>query len=286
MLTLSGALVLSTLLLYPSGYVCTAERFAYCKDPSELGLVFEDVEYQTADGVRISAWWIPGSFVGTSTVILVHGRGVDRHEGMRYAAPLHAAGFSLLLPDLRGCGKSQHSISSMSYYERRDVLASVDYAAKRGSKAMGVFGFSMGGASSIHAMAEDTRIRAGAFEGSFADFGDIAADALWEDYKLPRYPLLPVATAMFEARGSLSIEQIHPEAAIARISPRPVFILHGSADKRVPLRHGERLFAAAGDPKWYWIAPGGRHTAAWQADRAKAESLVAEFFLKYLGALP
>lgn len=254
----------------------------YCGDPSEVGLRFEDVEFQTADHVRISAWWIPGK-PGAPAVILVHGRGVDRHEGLRFAAPLQAAGFHLLMPDLRGCGKSQASISTMSFYERRDVLAAVDYAAaKKGAGSIGVFGFSMGAAASIHAMAMDKRIGAGIFEGGFADFKDIAADAAWHDYKLPRYPLLPIAAALFEARGRVDVDQIRPESVIASISPRPVFIIHGSRDARVPPRHGERLFAAAGEPKWYWVVPGGEHTAAWQADRPKAEALVVEFFLKYL----
>jgi dipeptidyl aminopeptidase/acylaminoacyl peptidase len=278
----AGAFYFSSKLLYTNPYTCKTERYVYCKDPAELGLAFEDVEFQTSDGLRISGWWIPGQ-VGTPTVVLVHGRGVDRHEGMRFALPLHRAGFQLLLIDLRGCGKSQASMSTMSYYERRDVTAAVDYAAaKRGAASVGVFGFSMGAASSIHAMEMDPRIKAGAFEGGFADFRDIIADSAWSDYRLPRYPLLPIVTVLFESRGRLRVDEISPEKAIGRISPRPVFIIHGSADQRVPVHHGERLFAAAREPRWYWIVPGGAHTAAWQADQAKAESLVTEFFLKYL----
>lgn len=281
-LLLAGAFHFSSKLLHTSGYVCKPERYAYCKDPSEVGLAFEDVEFNTADNVRISAWWIPGR-PGAPAVILVHGRGVDRHEGLRFAAPLQAAGFHLLMLDLRGCGKSQASVSTMSFYERRDVLAAVDYATRqKGAGSVGVFGFSMGAATSIYAMAMDQRIRAGAFEGGFADFRDIVADAAWADYKLPRYPLLPIVTALFEARGRLDVDEIRPELVIPSISPRPVFIIHGSADVRVPPHHGERLFSAAKEPKWYWVVPGGAHTAAWQADRPKAESLVVEFFLKYL----
>lgn len=277
-----GAFYFSSKLLYTKPYVCSTERYVYCKDPAELGLSFEDVEFSAADGLRLSAWWIPGA-VGTPTVVLVHGRGVDRHEGLRFAPALHKAGFQLLLLDLRGCGKSQPSMSTMSYYERRDVTAAVDYAAReRGAVSIGVFGFSMGAASSIYAMEMDSRIKAGVFEGGFADFADIVADNAWSEYRLPRYPLLPVVTAFFESRGRLNVEEIRPEKAISKISPRPVFIIHGSADKRVPFYHGERLFAAAREPKWYWVVPGGAHTAAWQADQARAESLVTEFFLKYL----
>lgn len=280
-LALLPAFVFSQLLLYPSGYVCSPERFVYCGDPAQLGLAFEDASFSTADGLKLSAWWIPGK--GDRSVILVHGRGVDRHEGMRFVQPLHEAGFNLLMLDLRGCGKSQASVSTMSYYERRDVTAAVDYVMReRGSRSTGVFGFSMGAASSIHAMADDERIRAGIFEGGFAEFSDIIADAAWTDYRLPRYPLLPLVTALFEWRSGAHISSIRPEEAVRRISPRPVFIIHGSADRRVPIAHGERLFQAAGEPRWLWIAPGGKHTSAWQADPPRAESLAAEFFLKYL----
>ena len=277
----AGAIYFSSAILYTGKYVCSEEHFVYCGDPSSIGLGFENIEFRTSDDLLIRGWWIPGR-AGAPAIVVVHGRGVDRPEGLRFAPALHAAGFHLLYIDLRNCGQSQRAFSSMGAYERRDVHAAVDYAVSRGMRSIGVFGFSMGAATSIMAMSEDLRIRAGIFEGGFASFSSAISDAAWQDYKIPRYPLLPLVEALVSLRARMNTDEIVPVKMISDISPRPVFIIHGTADVRVLPHNGEELYAAAREPKWYWIVPGGRHTRAWQADRTQAEAKVTEFFLKYL----
>jgi alpha-beta hydrolase superfamily lysophospholipase len=39
----------------------------------------------------------------------------------------------------------------------------------------------------------------------------------------------------------------------------PVLVLHGTRDEVVPFSHGERLFRAASEPKWYYWAEGAGH---------------------------
>ncbi|MCE9600380.1 MAG: prolyl oligopeptidase family serine peptidase [Spirochaetia bacterium] len=282
LIIIGAAYYFAHVLMFPAKYECQVEHFAFCGTPDSVGLSYEDVEFATADRFTIKGWYVPGNPAAPS-VLLVHGRGVDRHEGLRFGPALHAAGFNLLLIDLRNAGESQKSFISMGYYERRDVLAAVDYLALvKSARSIGVFGFSMGATTSILSMSVDQRIRAGIFEGGFSDFRSIIADTARNDYFLPEYPLVPIVEWIFEMRGNLSASEIVPVKRIASISPRPIFIIHGTADRRVPPDHGARLFAAAGQPKWFWSVPGGRHTRAWQADRPKAEAMVTEFFLKYL----
>ncbi len=292
-LVLGAALYFSSSILYTGKYRCNEEHFVYCGDPASIGLPFENIEFRTADNVQIRGWWIPGTAPANAVssrqgsaapagVVVVHGRGVDRHEGLRFAPPLHAAGFSLLYLDLRNCGESQRSFSSMGMYEQRDVHAAVDFMTGRGVKSTGVMGFSMGAATSIMAMSEDTRIRAGVFEGGFASFDSAVTDAAWTEYRIPRYPLIPLVEWIFSARIRMDPERIAPVRMIGTIAPRPVFIIHGTADTRVLPHNGDELYAAAKEPKWFWSVPGGRHTRAWQADRAQAEAKVTEFFVKYL----
>jgi fermentation-respiration switch protein FrsA (DUF1100 family) len=57
--------------------------------------------------------------------------------------------------------------------------------------------------------------------------------------------------------------------------------MHGTADKTVGFHHGQRLFAAAKEPKQFWQAQGGRHTRLWQLDKEKAETSVVAFFNHY-----
>jgi hypothetical protein len=43
-------------------------------------------------------------------------------------------------------------------------------------------------------------------------------------------------------------------------------MLHGDRDVIVPLHHGQRLFAAAREPKAMWVAPGRGHTETLRSD--------------------
>jgi fermentation-respiration switch protein FrsA (DUF1100 family) len=47
-------------------------------------------------------------------------------------------------------------------------------------------------------------------------------------------------------------------AKIGRIHA-PVFFIHGDRDEVIPLRLGQALFAAAREPKSFWLVPGAGH---------------------------
>lgn len=273
----------SSILLFPSAYACPQDHYIYCGDPSELGLSFEDVTIKTEDGLSLSGWYIPGKST-TSGIVMVHGRNASRHEALRDVPSLHAQGHNLLLIDLRHSGKSERSFISMGFHERLDVHAAVDYLLQ--SKAIsnvGVVGYSMGAATTIMAMAENSNIKAGWFDSAFADFDTIIRERFVHDYGfgIPN-GLMELVRFTYEARGSLNSQYPSPIAVIAGIAPRPIMIVHGTADIVVPFHHGEELYAAAKEPKQMWVIPDGRHTRAWQADKEKSHRLITEFFAPFL----
>ncbi|PKL37748.1 MAG: alpha/beta hydrolase [Spirochaetae bacterium HGW-Spirochaetae-1] len=261
--------------------VCDPDHFIYCGDPSELGLSFEDVTYKSTDGVNISAWYIPSPSPSVKGIIMVHGHGANRNEGMRWVKALHNAGFNLLLIDLRSHGKSTPGPISMGYHERDDVIAGVDYLVDaRKLRDIGVFGVSMGAATSIPAMAADVRIKAGVFEAGIANFKDLLADIAWRDFHIPRYPLLNLVVAIFELRTGANSDEMNAEDSIKKIISRPVFIIHCEKDDFIPYEHGRRIYESANEPKQFWNSPCDRHARAWQGDTKKAERLVTEFYKK------
>jgi dipeptidyl aminopeptidase/acylaminoacyl peptidase len=261
---------------------CSVEHFVFCGDPSTQEINFEEVSFETVDGFTIPAWFMPVENA-EHVILLVHGRTASRHEGMRYAKPLISAGYSVLAIDLRHPRQDPNILSTMGFHEKKDVLAALDYLAEvKDFDSIGVMGFSMGAATSIIVMANDPRIKVGVFSGGYANAMDALAEQAKIIYGLPRYPLMPLVELFFEWRGNLTSEETDPENYIAQIAPRPVYIMHGTADTTVDFHHGERLFAAAKQPKQFWRAEGGAHTRLWQLDQEKAESSVVEFFERYL----
>ena len=294
-------IVLSLCLLYGCVYISTAwyfsskililpitecrvERFVFCGEPSEQGIVFEEISFKSSDGLTIPGWYMPAADENTKqSVLLVHGRTSNRTEGMRYAKAIIKAGYNVLAIDMRHPRQDPDIISTMSYHEKKDVIAGLDFLEnEKGADSIGVLGFSMGAATSMIVMAKDPRIKAGVFNGSYANSMEVLTDQISPIFGLPNFLLIPMVSKLFAWRGNLDIDEINPEKYIAQISPRPVYIMHGTADKTVDFKHGQRLFEAANEPKQFWRAENGEHTELWQLDNEKAESSVVTFFNRYL----
>jgi len=64
------------------------------------------------------------------------------------------------------------------------------------------------------------------------------------------YPWLPVRWLMRNRYDSLT--------KIKRCKG-PVFVAHGTVDQLIPFAHGERLYAAANEPKRFFAMPGVDH---------------------------
>ncbi|AOP35050.1 hypothetical protein A0128_15080 [Leptospira tipperaryensis] len=282
LLVIGGAWYFSGVLLHPKPHRCTKDHYIFCGDPkTDLGLDFENLEYTTSDGMKISAWWIPSAKKSDKVILSIHGRGATRREGLRYAKLFHDQGINVILPDLRDCGESQKSFSSMGFHERKDLLATLEYAKQRGMKSFGILGFSMGSSTSVLFMAENPEVKIGIFDSGFADFTDVIAYNAKKDFGLPKYPLLPLVVFFYELRGNLETDELSPEKVIGKISPRPVLIFHGDADNGVPYEHGVRLGEAAKAPKEFVGIPGGEHTKLWQKD----ERLVSSKIIKLIQEL-
>jgi|TARA_B110000027_G_scaffold23757_1_gene25698 dipeptidyl aminopeptidase/acylaminoacyl peptidase len=278
---LAVAWILSSNIMHPT-FVCSEEHFIYCGDPSQLDLSFEDISIQVGDGHTLSGWYIPAE-ASDKAVIFIHGHGADRHEGMRWFKAVHQAGFNILAFDLRNQGKSAKSFSTMGYFEKRDVIRALDYLQQQKQiESIGIFGTSMGAATSIMAMVDDSRIAAGVFEAGWANLDDLYSEIIEQHMGLPSYPLLPLTTWMLEQRTGMEMVKLNPEDMLADIAPRPVFIIHCSGDNLIGFSHGERNYAAAKKPKEFWKSPCQMHARAWQSDPEYIEQRVTNYFTKYL----
>ena len=278
---LAVAWILSSNIMHPT-FVCSEEHFIYCGDPSQLNLSFEDISIQVGDGHTLSGWYIPAE-ASDKAVIFIHGHGADRHEGMRWFKAVHQAGFNILAFDLRNQGKSAKSFSTMGYFEKRDVIRALDYLQQQKQiESIGIFGTSMGAATSIMAMVDDSRIAAGVFEAGWANLDDLYSEIIEQHMGLPSYPLLPLTTWMLEQRTGMEMAKLNPEDMLADIAPRPVFIIHCSGDNLIGFSHGERNYAAAKKPKEFWKSPCQMHARARQSDPEYIEQRVTNYFTKYL----
>lgn len=268
----------SSLVLYPA-VKCKKEHHVYCNGPSELQIPFEEIKLTTSDGVTLSAWFMPRNN-SSKGLVLVHGHGGTKAEGLRFARALHGAGFNLLFLNLR---RNQGKFASMGFHEVLDVQAGFEYLFnEKKVKSGGIFGFSMGASTSILAMEKDLRIKAGLFSSGYTSALDVLSEAAKRDYHIPYYPLIPVVEFYLNLRGNMDIASVRPIDQIGKISPRPIAIFHCNQDDYVDASHADKLFNAAKEPKEKWIPSCDKHERIWNFYPDEANCRAVNFFTKYL----
>jgi pimeloyl-ACP methyl ester carboxylesterase len=137
------------------------------RTPAAYGLVAEEVEFTTADGVPLSAWWARGT--NGAAVVLRHGAGETRAATLPQAQVLARSGYGVLLVDARGHGSSGGRGMELGWYGDLDVSAAVDFVAEQDGvdeDRIALLGLSMGGEEALGAAATDRRIRAVVAEGA------------------------------------------------------------------------------------------------------------------------
>jgi fermentation-respiration switch protein FrsA (DUF1100 family) len=70
---------------------------------------------------------------------------------------------------------------------------------------------------------------------------------------------------------------------VGRIAPRPLFIIHGERDMRMPTEDVQAIMAAAGEPKELWIVPGADHGEPWMVAKDEFDQRLLGFFKRTLG---
>ncbi len=236
----------SKLIYFPSRFV---ER-----TPSDVGLNYDDVMLATEDGVRISAWYVPRDDART-TVLLFHGNAGNNGDRIAELKTLHSLGFTTLIVDYRGFGKSDGHPSEQGTY--LDAQAAWDHLTQsRGIPASSivVLGESIGGAVAIDLA---SRVSAGALvvQSSFTRLADIAAI---------HYPLIPVRWILRHRYDSID--------RVGRIKC-PKLFFHSTDDSLIPIANGRALFEAAAPSKQFVETPGDHNSGGFMYSNQFAEQL-------------
>jgi uncharacterized protein len=220
--------------------------------PEALGLKAESVSLRSSDGIALKAWWVPAT-EPRGTVVVLHGMdGLDASCLLPQAKFLGAAGWSAIVLDMRAHGRSGGNRIGLAIEEPRDVAAALDWlhgAPLSKGKPVVLLGLSMGGATAIRAAAMRPDVDAVISVSAFSSLEPMIGEGvqLW-------YARLAIRTlyGVWPADAA-------PVHDIARISPRPVLLMHGTADKQIPADHASRLMEAGTANVTLCLVPGADH---------------------------
>jgi uncharacterized protein len=198
------------------------------------------------------------------TALLLHGcPGLQQNGDL--AVALRDCGWNALIFHYRG------SWGSGGRYDLRTIPADVTAAGPPGDERLRtgdlprrlvVAGHSLGGWAAVLAAARDPRLRAVAACAAAVDIGALDLDDAGIEREFTRF--LAVTPDEFRRQRDEVAATLDPLAAVAAIAPRPLLVVHGSADRWVPVTQARRLAGRANEPVRYVEIDGDGHDFAWQ----------------------
>lgn len=172
-----------------------------------------------------------------------------------------AAGFPCFHFNFRGTGESEGNFDLPGW--GRDLVGVLDYWEQENLfPHFYLWGFSAGAAISVYVASIDNRVKAVALAACPAEFENLfplkdleriilrfRTTGIIKDVDFPADPVLWLE----------NIRSVKPLDYVHHISPRPLLIIHGTADEVVPFEHGLKLMERAGEPKKFLAITGGGH---------------------------
>ena len=160
---------------------------------------FEDVAFES-EGLTLEGWWMPAE-TPRATLLFVHGAGSSRispfFNTLGFYDSLQKAGFSVFTFDQRNHGNSQYTDGylRMGATEYRDVQAARQWLKNRtkGGTPLIICGLSMGGATSIYALAEGMQAEGLLLFDPMLNTRDSLERGGWVGYGLPPVVFRPMA---------------------------------------------------------------------------------------------
>ncbi len=242
-----------------------------CATPADLGFAYEDVAFETSDGLTLRGWYIPSQ--NRAAVIVTHGIAGNRVGHLEQAAALAERGFGVLLLDLRAHGDSEGSTITFGGEDIRAAAAYLQTRPDVDPERIGAMGLSLGGSAVLQAAARSTAIQAVVADGP--------GPGTYRDWPYPE-SLLDWMYAPFDWVWFKVLERegvMAPEATldvIASIAPRPILIIAGA--KPSLERMARDYFEAAGEPKELWEIPEAGHAQTWAARPEEYADRIIRFF--------
>jgi pimeloyl-ACP methyl ester carboxylesterase len=255
---------------------------------ARFGAVLQDVSITASNHSELIAWYARPANWNGDAVILLHGVG-DNRQGMSGFAELFLShGYSVLLPDSRGQGLSQGSLS-YGVREKDDVRHWFEWINLR-EKPNCVFGMgeSMGAAIVLQATTT-TPFCAVVAESSFASFRQIAFIRVGQMFHagswVGRIVLRPSVEGAFLygwLTRRINLAEASPEQSVLGLRI-PVLLIHGLADKNIPARQSELIHDRNPSDITLWEVPRAGHCGAVSVAYDEFNSRVLGWFSSHRG---
>ncbi|MBE9008204.1 alpha/beta fold hydrolase [Fortiea sp. LEGE XX443] len=219
------------------------------KTPELFNLPYEEVwlPVKTSAGKveNVHGWWIKANQPDAKVLLYLHGNGINIGANIAHTNRFYQLGFSVLLIDYRGYGRSQGDFpNEIKVYQ--DAATAWQYLTQQQQippQQIFIYGHSLGGAIAIDLAVKHPEAAGLIVESSFTSIRDMVSTR----NLFSIFPVDLILTQRFESIEKVSQLQM------------PVLFIHGTADSTVPSYMSQKLYDAAPEPKQLIFVPGADH---------------------------
>ncbi|MGC9502264.1 alpha/beta hydrolase [Baaleninema sp.] len=247
------------LMFFPSRYLKAT--------PETVNLDYQSL-WIPVKNQQLYGWFIPAQNSDAPVILYFNGNASNIGDVVNKAARFHEWGWSVILVDYRGYGKSSPPFPNETRVYR-DAEATWQYLTETleiDPAKIVIYGWSIGGAVAIDLAAKHPEAGALIVEASFTSMKDMT------DYKFKTIsPLLRLAlTQEFDSLQKVDRLEI------------PVLYLCGTQDSVVPPEMTQQLYAASPQPKELLVIPNATHTSISREDETLYRETVRSFVRQWV----
>ncbi|WEK54892.1 MAG: alpha/beta fold hydrolase [Candidatus Cohnella colombiensis] len=229
------------------GLTVKAQKPRVIANEYEPSVPFEEVEW-ISHGKKVKGWFLPQHQVGgernadSPTIIIAHGWGSNRAHVLRYALPLHADGYAILMYDARSHGESEYYRTPNGLQFRDDLLAAIEWIKSfphANTSWIGVLGHSLGAFGAVLALEQNSSISALVTDSMPVKFATMVGAEL-KRRRLPEFPLAQLIPGLMVWRSGITrktMKRANPVRILKeneKTAKTPVMLVHSNLDPFIP----------------------------------------------------
>jgi hypothetical protein len=216
---------------------------------------------------RLHIWWMPNRDPRAPTLLYLHGTFRNLYPNLPKIESLRSAGFSVIAVDYRGWGDSTPILPSEASIYADAHSAWVELVRRQADpRKRVIYGHSMGTGVAVDLA---SKLRGG------VDYGGLILEA-----SFPRLPDVAKANGVVGTIASwFATLEFDSRSKIGKVDV-PILMMHGAADKTVPIELGRQLYAVAPAGTMWVEFPTGTHSALNRQSPEKYEQAVRELIAK------
>jgi len=236
------------------------------------------------DKLRLFALYLPCPIPSDKTAILVHGYS-SWHGSMGGFAQyyLESLGYNVLLPDLRGHGKSEGNYLGFGWHDRLDILKWIDELNRWMDGQIILHGVSMGGSTVLMTSGEPlpNNVKCIISDCAYTSMSEILGYQIKRMFRLPKFPIMNFTSYICKLRAGFYIEEASAMKQVEE-SSTPTLFIHGSADRFVPYAMVHELFEEAACAKQLLVVQDAAHGTSFWKDPGSYKHAVEEFLKSHV----